>query len=105
MAGVWRRKVPRDRQGSFGALQQAVSLSLMPASAVLGGVLAFYLFEPALLPSGIWFDSVGSWFGHGKGRGTAFLFFVIGLSGLAVALGSLTHRRLYRFETDVKDAF
>ena len=105
MAGVWRRKVPRDRQGSFGALQQTVSLSLLPASAVLGGMLAYYLFEPALLPSGMWFEAVGSWFGHGKGRGTAFLFFVIGVTGLSVALFSLTHRRLHRFENDVEDAF
>jgi MFS family permease len=104
MAGVWRRKVPRERQGSFGALQQAVGLSVIPLSAVLGGVLAHYLFEPALLPGGIWFDSVGAWFGQGKGRGTGLLFFVVGMTGAAVALFSLGHRRLYRLDTDVKDA-
>jgi DHA3 family macrolide efflux protein-like MFS transporter len=104
MAGVWRRKVPRERQGSFGALQQAVGLSVIPLSAVLGGVLAHYLFEPALLSGGIWFDSVGAWFGQGKGRGTGFLFFVVGVTGAAVALFSLSHRRLYLLDTDVKDA-
>lgn len=104
MAGVWRRKVPRERQGSFGALQQAVGLSVIPLSAVLGGTLAHYLFEPALLSGGIWFDSIGAWFGQGKGRGTGFLFFVVGATGAAVALFSLCHRRLYTLDTDVKDA-
>jgi DHA3 family macrolide efflux protein-like MFS transporter len=77
---VWRRKVPRERHGSFGALQQAVALALVPLAAVIGGTLAHYVFEPALLPGGFLFDSVGAWFGTGKGRGTGLLFFVIGIS-------------------------
>lgn len=105
MSTVWRRKLPKDRQGTFSALQQAVGLSMIPLSAVIGGTLAQYVFEPALLAGGFWADSVGAWFGTGKGRGNGFLFVVIGLAGVLVSLLSLCHRRLYRFDSDVPDAF
>jgi len=101
---VWRRKVPRDRQGSVAALKQAVALALIPLSAIIGGVLSNYLFEPALMPGGIWADGVGAWFGIGKGRGTGFFFFATGMLASAAALISLSTRRLYRLEADVPDA-
>jgi DHA3 family macrolide efflux protein-like MFS transporter len=105
MQAVWRRKVPRERQGSFAALQQAVQLSLIPLSALAGGTLAHHVFEPALMPGGIWFDSVGHWFGSGKGRGTGFFFLTVGLAAALISLWSLAQRRLYRLETEVPDAF
>jgi MFS family permease len=105
MQAVWRRKVPRERQGSFAALQQAVQLSLIPLSALAGGALSHHLFEPALMPGGIWFDTIGAWFGTGKGRGTGFFFFTVGLAAALISLASLMQRRLYRLETEVPDAF
>lgn len=105
MQTVWRRKVPRDRQGSVAALQQAVALSLIPLSAVFGGMLSNYFFEPALMPGGQWFETVGLWFGTGKGRGTGFFMFVVGIIAVIVSLFSLTNRRLYNLESDVADAF
>lgn len=105
MQAVWRRKVPRDRQGTFAALQQAVQLSLIPLSALVGGALAHNIFEPALMPGGMWFDTVGTWFGTGKGRGTGFFFFSVGAAAVLVSLLSLLQRRLYRLESEVPDAF
>ena len=105
MQAIWRRKVPRERQGNFAALQQAIGMSLIPLSAVVGGLLAHHVFEPALLPGGALFDSVGAWFGTGKGRGTGLLFLVMGASVALVSLFSLLDRRLYRFEAEVDDAF
>lgn len=104
MSAVWRRKVPRERQGAFAALQQAVALALIPFAALIGGTLAHYVFEPALSAGGIWHGSVGPWLGTGDGSGTALLFVVAGLGAIGVALISLCHRRLYRFEDDVADA-
>lgn len=103
-SAIWRRKVPHDRQGNFAALQQAIGLTILPVSAVVGGVLAHFVFEPAFAPGGLWFESVGSWFGTGAGRATSFLFFVIGVAAIGVSLVSLGDRRLYRFEDEVKDA-
>ncbi|TFW29134.1 MFS transporter [Duganella callida] len=105
MQAVWRRKVPRERQGSFAALQQAVQLSLIPLSALAGGALAHHVFEPALMPGGLWFDSIGAWFGAGKGRGTGFFFVTVGLTAALISAWSLLQRRLYRLETEVPDAF
>jgi diaminobutyrate-2-oxoglutarate transaminase len=104
MSTVWRRKVPRERQGCFSALQQAVALALIPLSAVIGGSLAHYVFEPALMPGGFWADSIGPWFGIGRGRGTGLLFFVVGLGVAAAVLPALLHRSLHRFDDEVGDA-
>jgi MFS family permease len=103
-SAIWRSKVPRDRQGNFAALQQAIGLTILPLSAVVGGLLAHFVFEPAFAPGGYWFETVGSWFGTGAGRATSFLFFVIGLAAIGISLVSLSDRRLYRFEEEVKDA-
>lgn len=105
MQSVWRRKLPRDRQGSFAALQQAVQMSLMPASAAVGGGLAHYLFEPAMLVDGIWFAALGPYLGGGPGRGTGLLFVVAGLLAAAVAALAMTTRRLRDIDRDVPDAF
>jgi MFS family permease len=102
---VWRRKVPMAQQGSVVALQRAIDLSLLPLSALVGGGLANYLFEPALLPGGRWYASVGSWFGTGAGRGTGLLFCVVGGVVALVSLMAMQSGRLRRLEEDVPDAF
>lgn len=101
---IWRRKVPADGQGRFSGLQQMVSLALLPLAALVGGVLANYAFEPALLADGSWSDAIGTWFGTGKGRGTGFLFFVIGAAAVVVSVLALLDRRIYRLEAEVEDA-
>lgn len=101
---VWRRKVPADGQGRFSGLQQMVSLALLPLAALVGGLFANYLFEPALLAGGGWADSIGAWFGTGKGRGTGLLFFVIGVMAVAVAALAVFDRRAHRLEDEVPDA-
>lgn len=101
---IWRRKVPADGQGRFSGLQQMVSLALLPLAALVGGLLANYAFEPALLADGSWAQAIGSWFGVGKGRGTGFLFFVIGALAVLLSVLALLDRRLYRLEAEVEDA-
>jgi len=101
---IWRRKVPADGQGRFSGLQQMVSLALLPLAALVGGLLANYLFEPALLADGSWADAIGSWFGTGKGRGTGFLFFVIGVVAVVVSVLAVLDRRIYRLDAEVDDA-
>jgi MFS transporter len=101
---IWRRKVPADGQGRFSGLQQMVSLALLPLAALIGGVLANSVFEPALLVDGSWAHGVGSWFGIGKGRGTGFLFFVVGSVAVVVSMLALLDRRIHRLESEVEDA-
>jgi MFS transporter, DHA3 family, macrolide efflux protein len=103
-SAVWRRKVPHDRQGNFAAFQQAVGLTILPLSASIGGLLAQCVFEPALGSNGAWMAAVASWFGTGPGRGTRFLFFVMGTLAVLVALLSLCDRRVRRVDSEVPDA-
>lgn len=103
-SAIWRRKVPHDRQGNFAAFQQAIGLAILPVSASIGGVLAQYVFEPALMQGADWSGTVGAWFGTGPGRGTSFLFVVMGALASLVALVSLLDRRVYRVEEEVPDA-
>lgn len=81
-----------------------VSLALLPLAALVGGLLANYAFEPALLVDGSWAQAIGSWFGTGKGRGTGFLFFVIGVVAVVVSVLAVLDRRIYRLESEVEDA-
>ncbi len=105
MQTIWRRKVPKDRQGAFAALQQAVQMSLMPSSALVGGLLAHFVFEPAMLKGGAWSVAIGPYLGVGQTRGTALLFVVVGLTAAVIALLAMTTRRLRTLEEDVPDAF
>lgn len=102
---VWRRKVPMAQQGSVMAFQRAIELSLMPLSALIGGALAQYWFEPAMLAGGAWVEVLGPWFGIGKGRGTGVLFTVIGTLVFLMSLAALSSRRMRTLEADVPDAF
>lgn len=102
---VWRRKVPINQQGSVLALQKSIELSLIPLSALIGGALAQYWFEPALLPNGAWAASLGPWFGIGQGRGTGVLFVSIGGLLVLLCVAALFGRKMRNIEADVPDAF
>lgn len=102
---ILRRKVPKDRHGTFAALIQTVSMSLLPLSALLGGTLSYFVLEPALLPGGALADSVGQWIGTGKGRGTGFLFLLVGALGALVSLTGIASRRLRGLEDEIRDAY
>ncbi|HMS85922.1 MAG TPA: MFS transporter [Nitrospira sp.] len=99
-----RRKVPLERQGRVFALRQFITLASVPLSAIIGGMLVQYVFEPALLRGGQWSGTVGDWFGTGPGRGTGLFFLVIGILGILISLLSMTHRRLQKLEQHVPDA-
>jgi MFS family permease len=101
---IWRRKVPADGQGRFSGLQQMVSLALLPLAALIGGLLANSVFEPAMLADGHWAHGIGAWFGTGKGRGTGLLFFIVGIGAVVVSALALLDRRIYRLESEVEDA-
>ena len=72
---------------------------------LLGGTLSHFVLEPALLPGGMLAESVGQWIGIGKGRGTGFLFVLVGPLGALVSLTGILSRRLRQLEDEIKDAF
>ncbi|WEF35135.1 MFS transporter [Pseudoduganella chitinolytica] len=95
---LWMRKAPLAHQGSVFALLSASNLLVMSLVLLVGGYLADAVLEPALADGGAWRETVGSWFGTGKGRGIGFLFFGAGACGLLVSGLALANRDLRQLE-------
>lgn len=97
---VLRRQVPQDLQGRVFALGQMISKAALPLAASLAGPLADLYFEPWLAspeaPLGS--TAVGSLWGTGKGRGVAFLFFVVGCANAAFCALGLLYAPLRRVD-------
>ena len=102
--GAFAMRASNEGHIYHGLPALALSLERIINSNAAPGMLANYAFEPALLADGNLASSVGAWFGVGKGRGTGFLFFVVGALAVIVAVLALLDRRLYRLEAEVEDA-
>jgi len=101
---IWQAKVPPEIQGRVFAMQQMVSNSMKPFAFLLAGMLADRLFEPLLAPNGALAGSLGSIIGVGAGRGIAFLFLMMGLIKIIVALSAYTSPHIRRVEEELPDA-
>ncbi|MCA9975409.1 MAG: MFS transporter, partial [Anaerolineales bacterium] len=51
---IWQVKVPPDVQGRVFAAQGALQTAMIPLGYLIAGPLADKLFEPAMLPGGMW---------------------------------------------------
>lgn len=82
---IFRSTIPPDMQGRVYSCRNALQFFTIPVGFLLGGALVDQVFEPLMAG-----QSAGSLlsrlFGEGKGSGAAFLFFVIGIAGVAVCL-------------------
>lgn len=82
---ILRTKIPVEMQGRVYSARNTLQFFTIPLGYLLGGALVDNVFEPfmARVPK----DSLPAViFGCQRGSGAAFLFFVIGLSGVAVCL-------------------
>lgn len=80
---IFRTEIPADMQGRVYSCRNALQFFTIPAGYLLGGVLVDRVFEPlmaAQAPGSL----LSRVFGSGKGSGSALLFFVIGIAGVAV---------------------
>jgi MFS family permease len=75
---IWQTKVPPALHGRCFAMRQMLANALIPVGYCIAGPLAEHVFEPLLVPDGRLAGSLGSIIGTGPGRGTAFLFVVLG---------------------------
>ena len=94
---LWMRKAPLVHQGSIFALLAGLNMLVMAVVLFAGGYLADDVLEPALRDGGV-LESVGAWFGTGKGRGIGLLFAVTGAIGLVLTLAALANGRLRRLD-------
>lgn len=80
---IFRRTIPDEMQGRVYSCRNALQFFTIPVGFFLGGVLVDNVFEPLMTKIGA--DSfLAAVFGTVKGSGAAFLFFCIGLAGVAV---------------------
>lgn len=91
---IFRTGIPADMQGRVFSCRNTLQFFTIPLGYLLGGALVDQVFEP--LMAGRTGGPLCLLFGSGKGSGAAFLFFVLGLSGVAVCL--VFYRLLKRFK-------
>lgn len=80
-----RTNVPKEMLGRVYSARNTLQFFTIPIGYFLSGVLVDEVFEPLMekVPQGSLLTVV---FGEGKGSGAAFLYFVIGIVGVAVCL-------------------
>lgn len=80
---IFRKTIPEDMQGRVYSCRNALQFFTIPVGFFIGGILVDEVFEPFMSkPEGL----LSALFGVGKGSGAAFLFFCIGIAGVAVCI-------------------
>ena len=97
-------KVAADVQGRVFAARRMIAWSTGPLAIILAGPLADRVFEPLLAAGGPLAGSVGRIIGVGPGRGTGFLFMVIGILAALVSLLAYLNPRVRHVEDELPDA-
>lgn len=100
---IWQVKVPPHIQGRVLNAQYALRQLMHPIGYLAGGLLADYVFEPAMLPEGILAPIFGSIVGTGAGAGMAVMFLLTGIGGVIVGFGGYLIPALRNVETDLPD--
>lgn len=81
-----RKSIDNDKQGRAWGLISLISQVGYVVAYVFAGVLADYVFIPALVEDGVLADSVGKIIGTGETRGIGFLIMFAGLGLIITAL-------------------
>ena len=102
---IWQRKVAPGVQGRVFAVRRMIVLVAPPISSLLAGPLADRLFEPWLASGGALASSIGQLIGTGPGRGIGFLFVVLGVLSMGLALALRMSPSVWNVETELPDAF
>jgi len=81
-----RKSIDNEKQGRAWGLISLISQVGYVIAYVLAGVLADYVFNPALSDGGVLVDTVGKIIGTGETRGTGLLIILAGLGLIITAL-------------------
>ncbi|MBZ4423323.1 MFS transporter [Myxococcus sp. RHSTA-1-4] len=100
---IWQTKTPPALQGRVASLRRVVFQSIGLLVALVGGVLADKVFEPAMMPGGALAATVGEVIGVGKGRGVALMFIVLSLMLLTSVAVVWLSPRVRNVESELPD--
>jgi hypothetical protein len=80
-----------------------IAWSMMPLAYIVAGPLADRVFKPLLMEGGVLADSVGQLIGVGPGRGTGFMFIVVGAVSMGVAALGYLNPHVRNVEDELPD--
>ncbi len=101
---IWQSKVAPDVQGRVFAVRRMIAMSMTPLAYIAAGPLADRVFVPLLLEGGALVNTVGRLIGVGPGRGTGFMFIVIGALSILVAAAGYLNPHVRNVEDELPDA-
>jgi DHA3 family macrolide efflux protein-like MFS transporter len=101
---IWQSKVAPDVQGRVFSIRRMIAWSMMPLAYIVAGPLADEVFRPLLLEGGALADSVGRIIGVGPGRGTGFMFIIVGAISIFVAAAGYLSPHVRNVEDELPDA-
>lgn len=88
----WQSKIPPAIQGRVFAVRRMTSRFAISLAIIVAGPLADNIFEPLLEDRGALAASIGAFIGTGgAGRGTGFLFILLGLAFTAISIIALVY--------------
>jgi MFS transporter, DHA3 family, macrolide efflux protein len=94
-----RKNIDNEKQGRAWGLISLISQLGYVVSYVFAGVLADYVFNPALVEGGVLADTVGKIIGTGETRGIGFLIILAGLGLIITALFVSKSKSIREMET------
>jgi DHA3 family macrolide efflux protein-like MFS transporter len=100
---LWQSKVPPDIQGKVFSVRRVIAQITSPLGALLGGVLADRVMEPALLPGGSLAPSLGKFFGTSQGSGMSLMIAVCAILVLLVGVIGYFTPAVRNIETALPD--
>lgn len=100
---IWLSKVAPQVQGRVFATRYLMAQISLPIGLGIGGILADYVFEPAMMPGGSLAVIFGSLFGTKSGSGMALQYTLFSLVGVLIGFGGYAIRQLRDMETIVPD--
>jgi DHA3 family macrolide efflux protein-like MFS transporter len=100
---IWQSKVDPDVQGRVFSVRRMIAWSTTPLAYIVAGPLVDRVFGPMLMDGGVLADSVGRVIGVGPGRGTGFLFILIGAVTIVVSALGYLNPYVRNVEDDLPD--
>jgi len=100
---IWQAKVEPDLQGRVFSARLLIGQVSGPVSMLLGGLLADYVFEPAMMPGGGLASLFEGLVGSGLGAGMSLIFVITGILGVMVGLGGYAFNSVRDVESALPD--
>lgn len=100
---IYQSKVPPHVQGKFFSAGLVLSHTGTTLAYLLAGPLADYVFEPAMMPGGVWADDLSWLVGIGPGAGMSLMFVIAGILGVLVAIVAYLYKPVREIETLLPD--